>query len=928
MKRLLFAALALCACAVQAENATVRVRESVTIDIDGATAAYATDPSLVDVAMARAGRVVLTGRSTGMTQLIAVTPFGTKAYSITIGVAQSTAASHAPIANGTMGRYEARYASDPAQLQSSFDVFMRDGERRSQFHLLNVRYLGQRFGSSSTAFPSMFYRVNTPHRELTLLDDFVDASLLTIHGTQVRGVHLLDHTLELHAGYAAATMYEDLLLPADRRWVAGIGYGIDRGGIRWTPSVYGFFSEPKQTSARRGLAGGLAAEYHLGDALRLRGEAGVSRAVAASADIRYDSTRDHLSGRFTFKPEEYPTLGLSDIPGTHGELAWTRRATSRLTAETFATYDDYHLKSLQETFANGSLNLRYVATPHVTLTSGAAVTDLRTPSRSIRTISIPAGIAYDRPSFSASLSGRILDNDNASRRGDVIRLSTRASRRGFSTSLWVERQRQAPTLDLIFREEPGLALALARLGITVHSPEEIARALRDNAVLVNLGYIEGLTVNLTPRRWQGGFDASWIGTGEGRDQIRFHAVADRDESVGTTRIATIGTLSYSRRVFSKTDVFGSLSWWRGGARLFEQDGKSVELGVRERFDGMPAMLQRRITIEGVTFLDPEMRGSAAGAAPLSDVTVVLDGNRTTRSDARGAYAFRDVAPGSHSVLVQLPASRPAFFTTASRAEVTGGAHVDFGVVWSSARVNGRVASDANVGIGGVTVAAIAPNDVRIVATTDSDGAFSLSAPAGAYRVVLVPETLPADYSAEEADHIVRLEADRPQVVSFVVTALRGISGTVAGAREVTIEPLGRREATDATGNFAFRSLPAGHFTLTANVGGRVVTRELTLPAEPVKLRNVVFGAGATVVERASPKSTASGAFVVQVGAFRDPANAHALEARLASLGEVSFTDHIAGLLLVRTGPFAARSIATASTQRLRHAGIAAFVVTR
>ncbi|HXH40755.1 MAG TPA: pilus assembly protein N-terminal domain-containing protein, partial [Thermoanaerobaculia bacterium] len=552
MRRLLVVALIFIALAARADNVTLRVEESMTVDVDGATAAYAIDPSIVDVAMAGTGRVSITGRSAGTTQLIAVTAFGTKAFLITVGAAHPAAAAHGVAAgNETMGRYETRYSSDTSRLQNSFDVFMRDGERLSQFHLLNVHYLGQRFGSSSTAFPSMFYRVSTPHRELTLLDDFVDVSPLTIRGTQVRGIHLHDGALELHAGYAAATMYEDLFLPADRRWVAGIGYGIDRGGIHWTPSIYGFFSEPKQTTARHGIAGAVAGEYRSADSLWLRAEVGVSRAVAASAEVRYDSARDHLSGHITFKPETYPTLGLSDIPGAHGELAWTRRASARLTADAFATYDDYHLQSQRQTFSNGSFTLRYAATSHVTLSSGAAVTDLRTTSLSIRTIALPVGVAYDRASFGASLSGRILDNDNASRRGDVVRIAARASHRGFSSNLWVERQRQAPTLDLIFREEPGLALALERLGISVHTPEDVARVLRDNAALVNLGFIEGLTVNLTPLRWLGGFDASWIGAGDGRDQIRFHAIADRDESIGSTRTATIGTLSYSRRVFSQ-----------------------------------------------------------------------------------------------------------------------------------------------------------------------------------------------------------------------------------------------------------------------------------------------------------------------------------------------------------------------------------------
>lgn len=938
MKHLLvFALLALDA---RADNVTVHVQESMTIDIDGATAAYAIDPSIVDVAIAQTGRVSLTGRSAGSTQLIAVTAFGTKAFLVTVGAAHAAAALRGGAAgNETMGRYESRYSSDTSRLQNSFDVFQRDGERLSQFHLLNVRYLGERFGSSSTAFPSMFYRVNTPHRELTLLDDFVDVSPLTISGTQVRGIHLHDGALELHAGYAAATMYEDLFLPADRRWVAGVGYGIDRGGIRWTPSIYGFFSEPNQTTARRGVAGSLAGEYRSGDSLWIRGEAGMSRALAASADVRYDSARDHLSGRFAFKPEAYPTLGLSDIPGAHGELTWTRRATSRFTAETFATYDDYRLQSLHQTLSNGLLTLRYAATSHMTLTSGAAITDLRTPSNSIRTIALPAGIAYDRTSFGASLSGRILDNDNASRRGDVVRLAARASHRGFTTNLWVERQRQAPTLDLIFREEPGLELALARLGISVHTPDEVAAVLRDNAALVNLGFIEGLTVNLTPLRWQGGFDASWIGAGEGRDQIRFHAIADRDESIGSTRTAMIGTLSYSRRVFSQTDVFGSLSWWRGGPTAFEQEGKAIEAGVRQRFDGVPALLRRRVAIEGVVFLDPEMRGSAAGAKPLPDVIVMLDGTRSTRSDAHGVYAFRDAVPGAHSVIAQLPDERPAFFTTPSRVEINGDAHVDFGVVWSSARVSGRVASDANTGIAGVTISAATANDMRVTATTDSDGAFVLALPAGTYRVGLVQETLPAGYATEETERSVTLEADKPQTASFAVRALRSVAGKVAGAREVTIESLGRRVTADANGDFVFRSLPAGHFTLSTEVSGHIVTHEVTLPAEPATLHDVVFAAaGAAVaaspalpgspVSPAPRPSPASHPFVVQVGAFHDPANARELTTRLTRLGEKPFTDGNEGLILVRTGPFASRAIATSATERLRRAGIDAYVIAR
>lgn len=690
-------------------------------------------------------------------------------------------------------------------------------------------------------------------------------------------------------------------------------------------------SEPGNTTARRGLAGSLAGEYRRKDALWVRGEVGVSRALAASAALRYDSVRDHLFGTATFKPAAYPTLGLSDIPGTHGQFEWTRRATTRLTAETFATYDAYQLQSQRQTISNGAFLLRYAAAPRVTLTTGAAVTDLRTPARSVRTISIPAGIAYDTKSFGASLSARILDNDNASRRGDVIHLGARANHRGFNTSLWLERQRQAPTLDLIFSQEPGLALALARLGISVRSPEDVSRVLRDNAALFNLGYIEGVTVNLTPLRWRAGFDASWIGKGDGRDRIHFHAIADRDENVGTTRTTTIGTLGYSRRVLAQTEVFGSLSWWRGGAQTLQQDGKSVEAGVRQRFDGVPALLQRSIAIEGIVFLDPEMRGAPRGAAPLPDVIVVLDGTRSTRTDIRGAYAFRDVTPGSHSVAAQLPPIPPAFFTTASNVEVSGKSHVDFGLIWSSARLSGRVASDANIGIAGLTIVAIAPNGARMTTTTESDGSFLFAVPAGSYRVALMPEALPPGYTTEEKEQRITLEADHPRTVPLAVRAMRSVAGTAARAQEVTIASLGRTAAVDASGNFVFRSLPSGSVTLAARIGGRLVQRELMLPAEPTILSDIVLGT-VTEITVATPSTPPpppeSGRFVVQIGAFRESVNARELSTRLTRLGEDPFTDLRDGLLLVRTGPFNSRIAATIASQRLQRAGINAYVISR
>src|SRR5690606_20415360 len=58
----LIAIIAVIAHVAYGESATVRVQESITIEIPGATAAYAVDPSIADVVAAAGGRVSITGR--------------------------------------------------------------------------------------------------------------------------------------------------------------------------------------------------------------------------------------------------------------------------------------------------------------------------------------------------------------------------------------------------------------------------------------------------------------------------------------------------------------------------------------------------------------------------------------------------------------------------------------------------------------------------------------------------------------------------------------------------------------------------------------------------------------------------------------------------------------------------------------------------
>jgi cell division septation protein DedD len=916
-----------------ADDVTLRVAETVTIEIPGTTAAYAVDPAIADVTMASGGRVTITGRSAGTTQIIAITANGTRAYLITISAAAQRHLPGALATNAPIARADIRYAGGAHQVQSAFDVFTSDGERRSQFHLLNVHYLTESFGRSTNAIPSIYYRTTSGRRTLTLLDDFIDLSPITVRSTQVRGVHLIDGSFVLHAGYAASTMYEDLFLPADKRWMASAGYAIDRGRFRWIPSAYAFLSEPRGTAARRGVVASLATEYRDGEALFARGEMAAGRGVAGSGEVRYQTERDQLRGRLFYKPNDFPTLGLSDLPGVHGEFDWSRHATKRLSVDSYATYDRTKIAAFDQTVGVANVALRYAVTPHVSVLTGADSSVVRSGTNaSIRTIGIPAGVSYDAQRFGAAALYRLLDNSQTSRRGDSLRLSGRAGSGGLTVNAWVERQRRAPSLDLIFRDTPGLELALLRLGITVRTPEDLSRVLRDNAALINLGYIDGVTVNLTPRRVQSGIDAAF-NSADTRNQLRLHAVVDRSEGVASTQESMLATLSYTRRLMTSTDIYGSYSRWRTSISSRAIDGSSIELGVRHRFDGLPQFLQRSGTIEGLVFLDPQQRGVVnETTTPLDGILVMLDDTRSTRSAKNGAYAFRGVPPGRHRVSAKIGASKPAYFTTPSTAELSASGHADFGLVWSPARIIGRVVSDANLGIAGAVLNARTTKGADMSATTDSEGGFVLAGPAGEYTIDLAAESLPAGYTIKgTSKRVVNAPADQPKDVAFDVQALRSVAGTVEGGpAEVRIEPLGLTVTSDAAGNYVFRSLPPGTFTITARRGERVASRTITVPSEPVILNAPLVFADApppTATPRRAEASVPAAvrSFFVQLGAFREARNAAELIDRVARTGTHAESVQTDGLILVRVGPYDSRAAATKTTAQLREKGFEAIV---
>ena len=303
MRPLLAAAASLLlAYSVRGESYTVRIQETALIEIPGATAAYTTNPLIADVTIAGAGRLSVTGHSSGTTQLMVITAGGMQTY--LIRVASSPPSTARPGAGAPLTRYEGRYSSGAARLQNAIDIATdadaAGGQRRTELHVLHIHDLRSAPGESSDTIPSIYYRHTNRDREWTLLDETVDVSRMTVSNTQVRGLHLRQGPLELHGGYASTTMYDGFFLPSERRWVGGAGYAFDARSIRWTPSVYGFFSAPPGTAARRGVVGALTAEHRQGETLFVRGDVGISGTLAAAGEVRYLSPRNQVRAFLSF----------------------------------------------------------------------------------------------------------------------------------------------------------------------------------------------------------------------------------------------------------------------------------------------------------------------------------------------------------------------------------------------------------------------------------------------------------------------------------------------------------------------------------------------------------------------------------------------------------------------------------------------------
>ena len=104
---------------------------------------------------------------------------------------------------------------------------------------------------------SASYQIISPARDVTLLDQLVTNSPLTVDGSIVRGFHLREGNFFFHGGYTSTAAFENLIFPTQKEGVAGIGYRFAAGSHAFVmPNVY-YFSGSRSSENYLG-AGGVA----------------------------------------------------------------------------------------------------------------------------------------------------------------------------------------------------------------------------------------------------------------------------------------------------------------------------------------------------------------------------------------------------------------------------------------------------------------------------------------------------------------------------------------------------------------------------------------------------------------------------------------------------------------------------------------------
>jgi hypothetical protein len=862
----ILALLAPVAAPAQQSALGLNVDQSLELHVPGATSAYSVNP-LIAQASAADGVVHVRGVGAGATTVVVVTASGATAYSVTVTSPQLAAAlgergspAEASQANETEGgSYEGRYDSGAGQVSNTLAFSQQEGHVQRRFTLVTATYVSPQSGAHGTGIPLLSYEVKRPGRDVVYLDESVTTSPLTFSQALVRGIHVVQGDWTFHAGASSVALFGPYFIPTNPQWVAGVTRDVplSRSGDV-AANLYDVIDTPGvEPQAPGGLIGSLLFHYHPQPQFHALAEVGLSRALGFAFDSEYDDDRQHFDASLLDKPASFATLASQAQQGLFGTVDYDRTIGQALTLDASGQLSNYRLPAFRENSLTGQSSVIYRLSRAWSVTAQALYSSFASVfpvAFNLRTLSLPVALDFSSPHFTAGVQDAPtsdLSGTNANGYGANLGISQGR----FQINGFYNHNVQIPTLTSIFSQVPGLQAALEQAGINVTDPAQLAALLNNAALLASLGFA-GLKLDVAPVSDTTGMNALWTLPGAiGGQHASLTYLDSASQLVRGNFGFRLATLAYVRSLNGGNQIGASLGMLQTAAAApagAAPGSRQITYGVsfRHRFGSVPELLfpVRRGTIQGYVFADEEASGRYSSGDPgIGGVTVVLDGERSVRTDATGHYVFTGVPFGSHQVAAQIAGTKPYYFTTPSPASATIGSVVDFGVSFVAGRIFGYVTDDTGRGIGGVVVR-VAGLDAH--ATTEDDGRFVIAGvPNGRYLIAPDAASFPAGYDLSAIAPVrADVTAGAPWPVRITVRALRSVSGTVtyynprtgrlrpAAGAVVSIPQLGLSVTTDADGDYTLRDLLAGSYTIETGAQRRTIV----VPPEPSVQTHVDF----------------------------------------------------------------------------------------
>jgi hypothetical protein len=824
------------------DTMVLELREEIRVNVPGATGAFSVDPTVAEVS-AESGRLLVIARGVGTTTISVITATDVVVIPLRVAplpphdvVAQTQAASR------TWTLWQSNYESSSARLMNSVEMVDGGEQRTWRAYALNALELAERPAGDRderSSMPALALEWRTPQAELVAFDKLIEHSALTLDGMTVRGGHVRVGGLDLHAGVTSPVLYQDVFLSTRRETVLGASYEVVRGSSSLTPSVYGYPSAP-QTGGTRGAVGSLMYRYRSPeDHLQLRSELGWGGELGAAADLTYQDSTQRAWINARHEPRGFAAIGGNRPLGSIIDAVWTRESQKLLDINLAGTAAHYQTGPIDQDVATTTAELRFRLPRRLVASAGASVGRFRSePADAIYSISAPAGLHYEGKQFGMSAIYRYQANSARNRGGHGGRLAIRGTRDALRLSGFVDVQQEAATVELILKDQPVLAKLLNDLGLTASTPDDLARLLRENSALAQLGYADSATLNFNPWRAQANAELAWMPNDAAKRQLRLRVLLDRTQTVGKQQDTLSAGLSYQQRFGSAIEASAQLSWWaRDELMTARTDTWSIAAALSVRIDRVPSLRARGSRVIDGVIVDPN-----DGQTPVAGVTVRLDGTRAAVTDRAGHFSFADVEGGDHDVAADAPAN--SYFVSPQRVTTRAGGSVQFHVARLHTSVSGTFRDDVGAGIMGVTIV-FRSSTMSVPVTTDSNGAFRVALPAGDYVVEPQLASFPMGYDASAlAASPLRVLADSPVRLRFRAPALRSLAGTihVVAGQTATIKIVenGLVGVVDDQGRYVFRDLAPDRYTVEATIDGRHMRRVVDVPAGPASIREIDF----------------------------------------------------------------------------------------